>query len=162
MPTFDSGDFVVPKKFPKLYVATGQEIVAAEHRCVLRQTRLKVGRAMKPVGRTKEHVVLRLLSLRLIPGQKITPPKYLHVGATVMDRTTVMVVGKVILVVPAVHHDGDTPLAHIALARGLPRLVLRPGQSRQQKRCQDGDYCDHHQQFDQGESSGSTGNHLTD
>ena len=27
MPTFDAGDFVVPKKFPNLYVATGQQHV---------------------------------------------------------------------------------------------------------------------------------------
>src|SRR2546428_12838841 len=98
MPTLDAGDFVVPSKFPKLNVPMRQEIVPAEHRTALRQSRVQVGQAMKPVGRTKEHVVLRLLSLRLIPGQKITPPKHLHVGATVMARTTVMLVGKVILV----------------------------------------------------------------
>ena len=61
------------------------------------------------------------------------------------------------LVVTDVHLRRRRDLFHIAHAGGLKRLGLRLGQGGQEQGRQDGNDCDYHQQFNQGEGSSEAG-----
>ena len=95
--------------------------------------------------------------------QRLVPPEALSdAGVELADTVgdVVGVHGVALIVVLSVHVDGETDLLEVGLAGGLARLLPRASEDREEDRRQNGNDGDHHQQFNQRESTASHANHL--